>query len=94
MSYDVELREKVVDFVKQGGRKTDAARIFKVSRITVYNWLKLSDLTPKERGSHNKKMDRDELASHVKSFPNATLKERAEYFDVHVSTIWSALRKT
>ncbi|MBF0154585.1 MAG: helix-turn-helix domain-containing protein, partial [Magnetococcales bacterium] len=50
MSYHTDLRERVIAFIKNGGQKTDAARIFNVSRGTIYNWLQRPDLTPKKRG--------------------------------------------
>ncbi len=47
MSYDIDLRKAVVDYVNEGNKKTEAARIFKVGRQTVYRWLGMPDLTPK-----------------------------------------------
>ena len=39
MSYSVDLRERVITFIEQGGTKVDAARIFGVCRFTIYSWL-------------------------------------------------------
>lgn len=36
MGYSTDLRERVVDFVKNGGSKTEAAKQFSVSRAIVY----------------------------------------------------------
>ena len=36
MSYSIDLRQRVVDFVRQGGSKSEAARLFGVSRGRVY----------------------------------------------------------
>ena len=93
MSYDIDLRKRVVDFVKNGGQKADAARIFTVNRGTVYNWLARPDLTPTVRGSCDRKLKKDELAAHVKEFPDAILRERAAHFGVRTSTVWAALQK-
>ncbi|WP_442918258.1 IS630 transposase-related protein, partial [Magnetococcus sp. PR-3] len=46
MSYDIELRQRVIDFVESGGKKAEAARIFQVSRATIYNWLSRDSLEP------------------------------------------------
>jgi transposase-like protein len=34
-----DLRRRVIDFVRQGGSKSEAARHFGVSRTTVFAWL-------------------------------------------------------
>ena len=47
MSYSLDLRERVVAFVREGGGKAGAARRFSVSRKTVYNWLSREPLAPK-----------------------------------------------
>jgi putative transposase len=93
MSYDTDLRERVIAFVKNGGRKTDAVRIFNLSRATIYNWLQRSDLTPKKRGLSDRKLSKKELAAHVEAHPDAFLRERAAHFGVRTSTVWAALRQ-
>ncbi|MBF0445771.1 MAG: helix-turn-helix domain-containing protein [Magnetococcales bacterium] len=93
MSYSIDLRRRVVEFVKQGGSKAEAARVFNVSRPTIYDWLQRPDLTPKSRGPCDRKLMKDELADHVKNYPDAFLRERATHFGVRTSTIWAALQK-
>ncbi|MBF0284505.1 MAG: helix-turn-helix domain-containing protein [Magnetococcales bacterium] len=93
MSYDLDLRERVIAFVKNGGRKTDAVRVFNVGRRTVYNWLARADLAPKVRDSHDRKLKKEELAAHVQAFPDAFLRERAQHFGVRTSTVWAALQQ-
>ena len=93
MNYSVDLRRRVIEFVKQGGRKTDAAHIFNVGRRTIYDWLERSDLNPTVRGVYDSKLNKKELAAHVKAHPDALLRERAEHFGMHTSTIGSALKK-
>ncbi|MBF0589706.1 MAG: helix-turn-helix domain-containing protein, partial [Magnetococcales bacterium] len=82
MSYSIDLRTRVVDFVKLGGSKTEAARVFSVSRRTVYYWLERPDLAPTTRAPYGRKLNKDDLAVHVRSFPDALLRERAEHFGV------------
>jgi len=43
MAYSVDLRERVVNFVKAGGTRLQASRRFKVGEVTVYRWLKKTD---------------------------------------------------
>lgn len=93
MSYDIELRERVIDFIEAGGRKTDAAVLFQVGRTTIYNWLKRPSLDPTPRGNCDRKLKKEELAAHVKAYPDALQRERAAHFGVCKSTICEALKK-
>jgi transposase len=93
MSYSIDLRKRVIDYVNQGGRKSEAARIYKVSRRTVYYWLGRSDLTPTARGPCDRKLKKQELAAHVEAYPDAILRERAVYFGVSKNAIWAALQQ-
>ena len=93
MSHSIDLKRRVIEFVNQGGRKTEAVRIFSVGRSTIYEWLEQSDLTPAVRRPYDSKLKKDELAAHVKAHPDALLRERAEHFGVHTGTVWAALQK-
>ena len=39
MPYSLDLRQKVVNFVENGGKITDAAHIFEVGIASIYRWL-------------------------------------------------------
>ncbi|MBF0426628.1 MAG: hypothetical protein HQL66_12505 [Magnetococcales bacterium] len=91
--YQIDLRECVIAFEKNGGRKSDAVRIFNVGRRTIYNWLARPELAPTVRGSHDRKLKKKELAAHVQAFPDAFLRERAQHFGVCASTVSAALQK-
>ena len=39
MSYSLDLRERVIKFIEEGGKKVDDARIFGVCRFSIYSWL-------------------------------------------------------
>ena len=43
MSYSIDLRKRVVDYVENGGRIAQATRIFQVGRATIYRWLGRTD---------------------------------------------------
>ncbi|NGZ11009.1 MAG: hypothetical protein CV088_16770 [Nitrospira sp. LK70] len=50
------LRQRVVDCVRSGGSKAEAARRFKVGEASLYRWLKPGGLTcerPEPNTSHN-----------------------------------------
>jgi transposase len=93
MSYSIDLRERVIGFVKQGGQKTEAARIFNVGRRTVHRWLQRPELTPSKRTSNGYKLKKDALQAHVDAYPDALLRERAVYFGVRLTTVSEALKK-
>lgn len=94
MTYSVDLRAKVVAFVRDGGSKSEAVRIFGVSRPTIYGWLRAKDLQPRQRGvSRRRKLDWEALAADVKTHPDMLLRERARRFGVHHHAVWYALRQ-
>ena len=44
MPYSLDLRQKVVFFVENGGKITDAAQIFGVCWASIYRWLTRENL--------------------------------------------------
>ena len=92
MTYSLDLRKRVVSFVKQGGTRAEASRRFDVHYDTVRGWLRRDDLRPKAHGPRRRKLDKAELEKHVREHPNLLLRERAACFGVDPSAIWYALR--
>lgn len=97
MGYSVDLRERVIKFIEDGGSKTDAARIFSVSRVTIYSWEKkkvekgtLKD-TPPKRGW--KKLNPELLLAHVAKYPDLTLAEYAKHFGASITSVCLALKR-
>lgn len=93
MTYSVDLRERVVAFVRKGGGKTDAARLFEVHRQTVYVWLKAKSLGSKPHGRRKRKLDWEALQRDIDEHPFKLLRERAAKFGVRVNAIWYAEQK-
>jgi len=92
MTYSVDYRKKVVDFVHRGGSQAEAARRFEISLWCVRDWLSRKDLKPRQKGiPRDRKIDREKLRIHVKEHPDAFLRERAEVFQVRISSIEYAL---
>jgi len=95
MTYSTDLRERVLDFITNGGSKAAAERTFGISRRTIYNWLEAEDpLTYEKPGPKGPRhIDYDALEQHVADFPDNTLAERATYFGVSKNGIFYALSK-
>jgi transposase len=94
MSYGMDYRRRVVSFVSEGGSKRGAARLFKVSPNTIYEWLKRGDdLAPRIARTRRRKIDKEALVRHVRDNPDALLRERAAHFGVHVNAVWEAMRR-
>lgn len=94
MRCSLDLRQRVVDFVRSGGSKAEAARRFEVGEASVYRWLKPGGLTyqrPGPRRPH--KLDWEALRRHVEAYPDRTQAERARHFHVSRHGIWNALQK-
>lgn len=96
-AYSVDLREKVIAFVKENGNKTKAAKLFGIHRDTINNWcnkLKTGDIHPAKRGPRNtKKVNREELISWLENNKDKTLEEIGKQFGVSYVAIWKILRQ-
>jgi transposase len=95
MGYSVDLRERVVKFVKTGGSRAQAARRFEVGEATVYRWLgrgeKLAASKTGPKGCHT--LDWEGLRRTMKKRPDAILRELAKEFGAGTTSIWYALEK-
>jgi len=90
----MDLRERVVAFVKAGAGKVEAARRFNISRRSVYRYLDADAkgrLEPKKSWGKWRKLDPEKLAQHIKDNPDATLKEMQKVFGVSHNAIWVRL---
>ena len=87
MQYSLDLRRKVIKFVTEGGKKTEAARIFNIGRDTIYRWLRMDDLTPKPNPPRLRKICSKDLLQRVKQNPDARLIDHAKALNVSVPAI-------
>jgi transposase len=105
-AYSVDLRKKIIQALRRGTTKSEAARSFGVSRSSVKRYAKLAEqgrpLAPKKRPGSRPKMDetaRGLLEADVEERPSATLSERREYLgrvcgvSVSESTVSRMLRR-
>lgn len=84
--YSEDLRKKIVEALRRGTTKSEAARSFGVSRSSVKRYAKLAEegrsLAPKKRPGSKPKMDeraRKLLEADLEERPAATLSERREF---------------
>jgi putative transposase len=93
MSYSLDLRERVVEYIEAGGSPSKAEKRYKVSRATIYRWLNRVDLRPTVVKRRQRKLDWKALEKDVQENPEAKLADRAKKFGVRPSTIHYALRQ-
>lgn len=94
MTYSVDLRERVVDFVRQGGSKSEAARVFGVSRWCVYDWMSRETLESAKQGCPGPwKLSPETLEAHVASYPDAYQHERGVALGVSRYVVWYGLKR-
>ena len=92
MSYSIDFRKRVVEYIRDGGSKVEAARIFAIGRDTIYRWLSAKDLSPRPAKERKRKLDKMLLATHVREYPDMILRERAAHFGVRINSVWVALQ--
>ena len=90
MRCSLDLRKRVVAFVRDGGSKAEAARRFKVGVASVYRWTKPGGLEHKRPGPHTShKLDWAALRRRVETHADMTQAEAAQHFGVSRHCIWT-----
>jgi len=95
-AHAIELRERVVRFVKQGGSKVETAKRFDVGRQTVYRYIRAEQagrLAPKPWGGSRKRFPSERLEREVAEHGDFTLAEYAEALGVSHVAVWKRLRQ-
>jgi transposase len=87
-AYSEDLRKKIVEALRRGMGKSQAARTFSVSLSSVKRYAKMADqghsLAPKKRSGSQPKTDQDArrlLEADLQERPAATLSERREFLE-------------
>jgi len=93
MAYSEDLRQRVRNYIADGGGPTEASILFGVGRTTIYYWVK--DNSPAKKGGRRgpDKIDTPRLLEDVRNYPDKLLRERAELFDVTAAGICRALKR-
>ena len=95
-SYSLDLRKRIVEFVKRGGSKAEATRRFGVSRWTVGRYIvadREGGLASKPRGRRKKAFSDESLRKAVRERPSATLEAHGKALGVSHVAIWRRLRQ-
>ena len=89
-AYSLDLREKIIQFLLNGGFQRNAAKKFKISQTTVQRYWKMhqkGDLTPKVGANRKRKIDYEAVKDFVNKNPSKTSKEIGKIFNVSGTTI-------
>lgn len=96
-AYSLDLRKKVLAFIKKGNKRQEASQLFEISQRTIERWIKqekeTGNLEPIKRDFAYKKIDYEQLREHIKKHPDQFLYEIAEEFSVTLQAIFYALKK-
>ena len=71
MPYSLDFRQKVINFVENGGTITKAAHIFGIRRASIYRQLSRPKLSATKVKSRKRKLDWKELEKDVKQNPES-----------------------
>jgi transposase len=80
MAYSLDYRQKVVNYVENGGSITKATAIFKVGRATIYRWLGREDLRPTQVNHRQRKLDWEALKKDVEKNPLSKISRQSKNF--------------
>jgi len=96
MSYERKYKERVLEYITEGHTQREAAKVFKVSTYTIWNWTQrlanTGSLETKKRNRPAKKLPGKELADYVATHPDAYLSEIARYFGCSGTAVSKALK--
>lgn len=96
MVYSLDLRQKALNYIANGGSRSEAAKIFGVTTRTLANWLsrqKQQDLAPKMKGSNPSKIDNEKLKQYIKDHPDSYLREIAQVFSSTLQAVFYACKR-
>ena len=97
--YSNDLRERVLAYYDDKHTQKETSAMFRISRSTLNDWLKLrretgsAHLRPRPKRRKSKKIDGEKLKSYIAAHPDAYLHEIATEFGVSPSAIWYACHR-
>jgi transposase len=77
MPYILDLIQRVIDLLKDGGMITEAAHIFGIGRALIYGWLSRSKLEATKVKRRQRKLDWKELEKDVKQNPESIISRQS-----------------
>ena len=78
MPYSLDFRQKVINFVENGGTITKAAHTFGRGRASIYRWLSRPTLSATKVKSRQRKLDWKELEKDVKQNPESIISRQSK----------------
>ena len=97
MSYSVDYRKRVLEYLEEGHTQAEAKKVFKVGITTIKEWKKQlaerGTLVQKIRKRKARVYPSDKLRDYIEKHPQALLKEIAEHFGGSISGANSALAR-
>ena len=78
MPYSLDLRQKVINFVENGGTITKAAHTFGIGRASIYRWLSRRTLEATKVKRRQRKLDWKELEKDVKQNPESIIVRQSQ----------------
>jgi transposase len=100
--YSYDLRQKVIEAIDRGMRKSEAAKVFNISRNTIDLWLKRREATGRihfkqdyQKGSRHQIKDEEKFREFVKQNGELTQAEMAQAWGEGISrhTIGRGLKR-
>ena len=95
--YTLDLREKVIRYLKRGHSQKSCAEVFSLHLSTVQRWwtryTSEGHVNPRKRLGSKGKIDPQVLIEYVKSHPDQTLKQIGAHFGVTDVVIFQRLQQ-
>ena len=96
-TYSLDLREKVIIFIKQGNSQKLATQVFNLNKATVNRWWlrhkKEGHVNPRKHLGSKSKIDKSQLIKYVQSNANCRLSDLGLIFKVSGESIYYCLKK-
>jgi transposase len=93
--YSEDLKRRVLDFIRNGGSKSEASRRYQIGTATIFRWLKqpATHQAGKTGPKGGYKLDWLKLRAMIEVNPDLQQKELAQRLGVSVGAIAHAIRK-
>ena len=96
MTYSLDLRNKALKYIENGGSWASASQTFGVAVRTLAHWLtrkRQNNLSPKARKTGSYKIDERRLKDYISKNPDAYLREIAKEFGTTIPAVFYACKR-
>ena len=97
MAYSVDLRSRVIDFIKEGNTQEKASVVFNVGTATITRWMSLisetGSLAKRPLNRTAPKFNSEKLNAYIEENPDALLKDVAKHFGGSITGAFHALER-